>query len=71
MVRNSLILIIGRAFAAFSPPPVADTKAKFLQNYRKPVAAIYNTVIQELLVQQHFVRHSINYQYNQVGNRWR
>jgi len=52
--------------AAFDPPPVSVTKAKFLENYKKPVASIYNTVIQELLVQQHFVRYSINYEYNEV-----
>jgi hypothetical protein len=52
---------------AFAPPPVSATKAKFLQNYKKPIAAIYNTVIQELIVQQHFARYAINYQYNPVG----
>eukprot|EP00195_Chlamydomonas_chlamydogama_P010548 CAMPEP_0202900416 /NCGR_PEP_ID=MMETSP1392-20130828/11552_1 /ASSEMBLY_ACC=CAM_ASM_000868 /TAXON_ID=225041 /ORGANISM="Chlamydomonas chlamydogama, Strain SAG 11-48b" /LENGTH=268 /DNA_ID=CAMNT_0049586799 /DNA_START=53 /DNA_END=859 /DNA_ORIENTATION=+ len=52
--------------AAFAPPTVADTKAKFLKQYNKPVASLYNTVIQELLVQQHFMRYSVNYQYNEV-----
>ncbi len=39
---------------------------KFLQGYNKPIAAIYNTVLQELLVQQHFIRYSKNYAYNEV-----
>lgn len=52
--------------ATFAPPPVAATKANFLTHYKKPIVAIYNQVIQELLVQQHFVRYSVNYQYNEV-----
>jgi len=52
--------------AAFSPPPVADTKRKFMEAYRKPIPSIYTTVIQELLVSQHFVRYNINYQYDEV-----
>lgn len=52
--------------AAFNPPTVADTKAKFITNYTRPIPALYNTVIQELLVQQHFIRHSVNYKYNAV-----
>jgi hypothetical protein len=45
---------------------VATTKEKFLQLYKTPISSVYNTVIQELLVQQHFMRHSIHYQYNAV-----
>lgn len=52
--------------AAHNPPPVADTKRKFLENYRRPIPAVYNTVVQELLVQQHFTRYAVNYQYNEV-----
>ena len=52
--------------ATFAPPSVSTTKANFLQNYKKPIAAIYNVVIQELIVQQHFARYSINYEYNEV-----
>lgn len=54
------------AVAAFAPPTVSETKAKFIQAYRKPIASLYNTVLQELLVQQHFIRYSIKYQYNEV-----
>jgi len=53
--------------AAFAPPTVADTKRKFLESFPKPIPGIYDTVIQELLVQQHFIRYSINYAYNPVS----
>jgi len=59
--RRSLVVT-----AAFSPPTVAETKKKFSEAYTRPIPAIYNTVVQELLVQQHFIRYSVNYQYNAV-----
>ena len=52
--------------ASHAPPSVAATKEKFLQLYKKPIVSVYSTVIQELLVQQHFMRHSVHYQYNEV-----
>lgn len=52
--------------AAFAPPTVADTKRRFIEAYTRPVPAIYNTVVQELLVQQHFIRYGVNYRYNGV-----
>lgn len=52
--------------AAFEPPTVADTKKQFSEAYARPIPAIYNTVVQELLVQQHFIRYSVNYKYNAV-----
>eukprot|EP00877_Chromochloris_zofingiensis_P000694 jgi/Chrzof1/10625/Cz05g05190.t1_THF1[v5.2] len=52
--------------AAFDPPTVSDTKRKFSEAYKKPIPSIYNTVVQELLVQQHFMRYNVNYKYNQV-----
>jgi hypothetical protein len=54
------------AFAGFSPPTVSETKKKFIENYTKPIPAIYSTVVQELLVQQHFARYNIKYQYDEV-----
>ena len=57
---------IGGGCAAFSPPTVAETKQSFLDAYNKPVSAMYNTVVQELLVQQHFMRYNIKYKYDQV-----
>lgn len=52
--------------AAHAPPTVADTKAKFIEGYPRPIPSIYNVVVQELLVQQHFIRHNVAYQYNEV-----
>ncbi|KAK6785060.1 hypothetical protein RDI58_018515 [Solanum bulbocastanum] len=34
-------------------PTVADTKLKFLTAYKRPIPTVYNTVLQELIVQQH------------------
>ena len=48
----------------WSPPPVADTKAAFYALYRKPLPAIYNVVLQELLVQAHLVRNNVDYEYD-------
>ncbi|EFJ41122.1 hypothetical protein VOLCADRAFT_107813 [Volvox carteri f. nagariensis] len=52
--------------ANFTPPTVAETKAKFFEGYSKPIASIYSTVLQELLVQQHFMRYSKDYVYNEI-----
>lgn len=52
--------------AGFAPPSVSETKAAFLKNYPRPIASIYSVVVQELLVQQHFMRYSVNYEYNPI-----
>ena len=52
--------------AGFNPPPVSETKAAFLQKYPRPLPGIYDTVIQELLVQQHLLRFQKKYQYDKV-----
>ena len=57
--------------ANFSPPTVSDTKSKFLDLYGEHIPAMYNTVIQELLVQQHFMRHNIRYSYDAVRPSFR
>ena len=53
--------------ASWSPPTVSDTKAAFYENFKKPIPPIYNTVIQELLVQQHLMRWNKNYQFDEVS----
>lgn len=58
-------MLVTRA-AAFAPPPLSDTKASFLSHYKRPIPAIYNVVLQELLAQQHFMRYAVNYAYNEV-----
>ncbi|DBB11023.1 hypothetical protein WJX82_007134 [Trebouxia sp. C0006] len=52
--------------AAWNPPTVSDTKQAFYENFKKPIPAIYNTVLQELLVQQHLLRWNHTYQYDEV-----
>ncbi|XP_071692471.1 protein THYLAKOID FORMATION1, chloroplastic-like [Rutidosis leptorrhynchoides] len=48
------------------PPPVSETKSKFLNAYKRPIPSIYNTVLQELIVQQHLMRYKKTYQYDAV-----
>ena len=52
---------------SWSPPTVSDTKSAFYENFKKPIPPIYNTVIQELLVQQHLMRWNKNYQFDEVS----
>lgn len=54
--------------AVWIPPTVSDTKQAFYENFKKPVPPVYNTVIQELLVQQHLLRWNSTYQYDEVCN---
>lgn len=45
---------------------MSETKARFLAEYDRPVPAMYETVLQELLVQQHFLRYNKKYQYDEA-----
>lgn len=54
------------AAAGFSAPPVSETKRKFLELYPTPVPAIYGGVLQELIVQQHFIRYNKGYHYDPI-----
>uniref|UniRef100_A0A7N0UUV3 Uncharacterized protein n=1 Tax=Kalanchoe fedtschenkoi TaxID=63787 RepID=A0A7N0UUV3_KALFE len=51
---------------AADPPTVAETKANFLKAYKKPIPSIYNSVLQELIVQQHLTRYKRTYRYDPV-----
>ncbi|KAL3141993.1 hypothetical protein ABBQ32_004636 [Trebouxia sp. C0010 RCD-2024] len=51
---------------AWNPPTVSDTKRAFYESFKKPIPPIYNTVIQELLVQQHLLRWNFTYKYDEV-----
>eukprot|EP01023_Acetabularia_acetabulum_P058401 TRINITY_DN68_c0_g1_i1.p2 TRINITY_DN68_c0_g1~~TRINITY_DN68_c0_g1_i1.p2 ORF type:complete len:285 (+),score=63.97 TRINITY_DN68_c0_g1_i1:109-963(+) len=53
-------------FASFAPPSLADTKQKFIDTYPKPIPAVYNTVLQELLAQAHFQCNSVTFQYDEI-----
>ncbi|KAH6785566.1 hypothetical protein C2S51_038021 [Perilla frutescens var. frutescens] len=48
------------------PPTVAETKSNFLKAYKRPIPSIYNTVLQELIVQQHLMRYKKSYKYDPV-----
>jgi len=47
-------------------PTVAETKSNFLKAYKRPIPSIYNTVLQELIVQQHLMRYKKTYSYDPV-----
>ncbi|KAL3820972.1 hypothetical protein ACJIZ3_006877 [Penstemon smallii] len=47
-------------------PTVSETKSNFLKSYKRPIPSIYNTVLQELIVQQHLVRYKKSYRYDAV-----
>ncbi|KAL8502274.1 hypothetical protein ACS0TY_021414 [Phlomoides rotata] len=47
-------------------PTVAETKLDFLKAYKRPIPSIYNTVLQELIVQQHLMRYKKSYRYDPV-----
>ncbi|KAF3965169.1 hypothetical protein ACB098_06G104400 [Castanea mollissima] len=36
-------------------PTVSETKLNFLSTYKRPIPTVYNTVLQELIVQQHLM----------------
>lgn len=45
---------------------VAETKLNFLKAYKRPIPSVYNTVLQELIVQQHLMRYKRTYRYDPV-----
>ncbi|XP_068644438.1 protein THYLAKOID FORMATION1, chloroplastic-like [Aristolochia californica] len=47
-------------------PTVSETKMNFLRTYKRPIPSIYNTVLQELIVQQHLMRYKSTYQYDPI-----
>ncbi|KAL2328283.1 hypothetical protein Fmac_021710 [Flemingia macrophylla] len=48
------------------PPTVSQTKLNFLKAYKRPIPSIYNSVLQELIVQQHLMRYKRSYRYDPV-----
>ncbi|CAJ2654983.1 unnamed protein product [Trifolium pratense] len=50
----------------FDPPTVSETKLNFLKAYSRPIPSIYNSVLQELIVQQHLMRYKKSYRYDPV-----
>lgn len=54
------------AWCADVPPTVSETKLNFLKAYKRPIPSIYNTVLQELIVQQHLMKYKRSYRYDPV-----
>jgi photosystem II biogenesis protein Psp29 len=61
--RAARVSVVAMAGAV---PTVADTKAKFMSCFKKPLPSLYSTVVLELLVQQHLFRHNASYTYTPV-----
>ncbi|OIW05914.1 hypothetical protein TanjilG_07190 [Lupinus angustifolius] len=47
-------------------PTVSETKLNFLKAYKRPIPSIYNSVLQEIIVQQHLMRYKRSYRYDPV-----
>jgi len=47
-------------------PTVSETKAAFISAYPKPIPAMFNTVLQEMIVMQHMTRYNAKYTYNSI-----
>ncbi|XP_057460870.1 protein THYLAKOID FORMATION1, chloroplastic-like [Actinidia eriantha] len=64
---NSACRMVIRCMStATDVPPVSETKLNFLKAYKRPIPSIYNTVLQELIVQQHLMRYKRTYRYDAV-----
>ncbi|GAU41588.1 hypothetical protein TSUD_271970 [Trifolium subterraneum] len=64
---NSISKMIVRCSSSVSDPPtVSETKLNFLKAYSRPIPSIYNSVLQELIVQQHLMRYKKSYRYDPV-----
>ena len=47
---------------------VSDTKDKFLKAYPYPIPSVWSTITSELLVQGHFDKYNVKYQYNELAS---
>ncbi|CAI9757291.1 unnamed protein product [Fraxinus pennsylvanica] len=65
-VSTSSRVVIHCMSTSTDVPTVSETKVNFLKAYKKPVPSIYNTVLQELIVQQHLMRYKSTYRYDPV-----
>ncbi|RDX73813.1 Protein THYLAKOID FORMATION1, chloroplastic, partial [Mucuna pruriens] len=52
--------------SATDVPTVSETKLNFLKTYKRPIPSIYNTVLQELIVQQHLMKYKRSHRYDPV-----
>ncbi|CAA3017507.1 THYLAKOID FORMATION1, chloroplastic [Olea europaea subsp. europaea] len=65
-VSTSSPMVIHCMSTSTDLPTVSETKLNFLKAYKKPVPSIYNSVLQELIVQQHLMRYKSTYRYDPV-----
>ncbi|GLT86990.1 hypothetical protein SLE2022_050960 [Rubroshorea leprosula] len=63
---SSSRLVVRCMSTASDLPTVSETKFKFLRAYKRPIPSVYNTVLQELIVQQHLMRYKRSYRYDPV-----
>ncbi|CAI8616034.1 unnamed protein product [Vicia faba] len=65
---NSVSKLAVRCSSSVSDPlpTVSETKLNFLKAYKRPIPSIYNSVLQELIVQQHLMRYKKSYRYDPV-----
>ncbi|KAL7185632.1 hypothetical protein ACSBR2_027557 [Camellia fascicularis] len=62
---NSTSRMVIRSVSTVSDmPTVSETKLNFLMAYKRPIPSIYNTVLQELIVQQHLMRYKRTHRYD-------
>ncbi|XP_065875389.1 protein THYLAKOID FORMATION1, chloroplastic [Euphorbia lathyris] len=64
--NSSSRMVVHCVSTASDVPTVSETKFSFLKSYKKPIPSIYNTVLQELIVQQHLMRYKKTYRYDPV-----
>ncbi|OVA06787.1 Photosystem II Psp29 [Macleaya cordata] len=64
--NSSSRMIIQCMSSVTDVPTVSETKLNFLKAYKRPIPSIYNTVLQELIVQQHLTRYKKTYRYDPV-----
>ncbi|XP_024021014.1 protein THYLAKOID FORMATION1, chloroplastic isoform X3 [Morus notabilis] len=63
---SSRMVVHCMSSTAEAPPTVADTKLNFLKAYKRPIPSVYNTVLQELLVQHHLMKYKRTFRYDPV-----
>lgn len=59
-------MIVHCVSTAVDIPTVSQTKLGFLKAYKRPIPSIYNTVLQELIVQQHLMKYKKSFRYDPV-----
>ncbi|XP_042519037.1 protein THYLAKOID FORMATION1, chloroplastic-like [Macadamia integrifolia] len=64
--NSSSRVVIQCMSVASDLPTVSETKLNFLKAYKRPIPSIYNSVLQELIVQQHLMRYKRTYRYDPV-----